>query len=78
MRKPASNSMSAAIRFKHEADSVMAAEIELLMSVLPQLIAAMSAEVQVDSEPISVAELSLQQKNNLLLDNVVKSTEDVR
>jgi hypothetical protein len=78
MRKPVSDSLPVAIRFKHKADSVMAAEIELLMSVLPQLIAAMSAEPQVKSESILAEKLSLQQKDNLTLDNVVKSTEDVR
>lgn len=43
MRKPASNSLPAmSIRFKPEADRQVAVEVELLMSVLPQLITAMA------------------------------------
>jgi hypothetical protein len=78
MRKRNADSIHVSIRFKNDADRNMAAEAELLMSLLPQLMAAIVAEAQVNDESISVEKLSLQQKNNLTLDNDVRSNKDVR
>ena len=78
MRKPASNSLPVVIRFKPEADRHMAAEVDLLLSVLPQLLAAISAEAQVNNASNSEEKLSFQQNNNLPLDNDVTAAEYMR
>jgi hypothetical protein len=76
MRKPHIDSMSAtAIRYK--SDAVKAAEVELLLSVLPQLMSIMAEETQVIDTSNKAGAMPVQQINALLLDNDVESIEDV-